>query len=478
MCSGYEFHAGECNTLVRQHGFHEVPTPADLRGTPVPLERYRTFEAPFRTPAGEPIQICARSAGPGDENREMACPAFSGVFINRHAQLGSYDMVASTAPVRQQGYKLMLNSQCAGLTTRFVISGLFPDADIYSSWDSTFFRTGKDGEVTASEGLDCFVAILQGMSHAEPHVKLQERVRRAQWSHILGDSPDFVQFVGPAHPSVVARFSDVDHDGRADWYDGFLDFELKDLRDSGTPRDPGVAASAVGGAAAKGVGWAAGSMDRVTQYSDLWDGLPGDTERQYAFQGAGFYSHTEPPADVPTGKAPPQDLSRLPALCRFVREDGNAASFTVDVMVHSWLSHSAAEYKRLLCAAEAMWRAYDLGYLPKEGLRSTLRGQRGALLLMLAGLLEFPADANFIDGLWALALHALNLPVISRTAVRSCITEEDHDRSNYYGSERGLRQLLGDGTTPGVLERADPVAWAALGSEDPLVGRARELDLG
>ena len=44
------------------------------------------------------------------------------------------------------------------------------------------------------------------------------------------------------------------------------------------------------------------------------------------------------------------------------------------------------------------------------------------LLLTLAGLLEFPADQNFLDGLWAMALKALRLPDISRSARARCIT--------------------------------------------------------
>jgi transcription elongation factor Elf1 len=66
------------------------------------------------------------------------CPA----RIVRHAS-------ERVVEVRQVGYKLMMNSQCAGLTTRFAIAKIFPDADIYSSWDSTYFRT--DSEERQSE---------------------------------------------------------------------------------------------------------------------------------------------------------------------------------------------------------------------------------------------------------------------------------------------------------------------------------------
>ena len=108
---------------------------------------------------------------------------------------------------------------------------------------------------------------------------------------------------------------------------------------------------------------------------------------------------------------------------------------------------------------------------------ATPLAQRGALLLTLAGLLEFPADQNFIDGLWSMALQMLNLPSISRSVVRSCITDADHHASNYYGSRRGIVQLIGDTKVESALKKADPVAYARLASDDASVGRALPLQL-
>ncbi|AUX49164.1 hypothetical protein SOCE26_107090 [Sorangium cellulosum] len=476
MCGASEFHEGECRILMATHGFKEIPLPEGTPPPPSSWSPYRAFDAPFKTPAGEPIRIFARSASPRDENLEMGMPFFVGLLINRHAQLGAFDLRAAAVKVRQEGYKLMMNAQCAGLTTRFAISQMFPDADIYSSWDSTYFRTGPDGAVSASEGVDCFVAALRGMSERASHAELDARIRKAQWHHAQAQVQGFSQFVGPSHPLVVARYSDVNRDGRADYYDGFLDFQLteiaEDMQASMTPRDPGVSASQISGQAAAGLNWAAGSLNRVAQYSELWAALPGQSELHYAFHSGGFFSHREPPQDVPTGDAVRQDLGRLPAVCRFIKSQDAVGGFTVEVMFHSYLSHAAQELKRLLCAADAMRRAFDLGYLAAEEALSTPRGQRCAMLLTMAGLLEFPADQNFIDGLWSMALKALRLPEISRSTVRACITAEDHELSNYYGSRRGLNQLLG------ALEKSDPVTFQQLGSEDPLVGRLAELDLG
>jgi hypothetical protein len=399
---------------------------------------------------------------------------FTGLLINRHAQLGSFDMRAATVSIRQAGYKLMMNSQCAGLTTRFAIGRLFPDADIYSSWDSTYFRKGMQGEeVIASEGLDCFVALLEGMARGEDHAALDARTRKAQWHHDQASAyPNFSQFVGPAHPLVIARFADVNQDGRADFYDGFLDFRLteiaEDLYASMTPKDPGVSATQISGEAAVGLGWAAGSMNRVTQYSDIWAGLPGQAEMLYAYQSGGFFSHTEPPADVATPPWDQRALGKLPAVVRYERTK-DEVGLRAEVMFHASLGHAAKELKRLLVAADAMQRALDLGILTGDKRMASRAGQRGVVLLTLAGLLEFPADQNHLDGLWAMALRALNLPEISRSAVRACITDADHDASNYYGSRRGLGQLLE------ALEKSDPVIFAQLASDDPSIGRALEL---
>ncbi len=476
MCSAYEFHEGELEILEKTFKFRPIPLPPQTPETPG--GPYHAVEAPFKTPDGEPIQIFARTSSPSDENFEMGQAFFTGLLINRHAQLGSYDMRAASIKVQQVGYKFMMNSQCAGLTTRFAISRLFPDADIYSSWDSTYFRAPA-GRVVESEGLDCFVAALTGMSQRESHAELEARMRKVQWHHNASRFPGFVQFVGPANPLVVDRFNDLNQDGRADLYDGFLDFRLaaiaEDLQASMTPRDPGVAATQVGGEAAEGLNWAAGSLNRVAQYSDVWAELPGGSELLYVFQSGGFFSPTEPPADVPTG-ANKQDLGRLPAVCRYQKVSDTQSGFQCEVLYNSHLSHAAKELKRLLCAAEAFWRALDIGYLPREGVLKTPLGQRAALLLTLAGLLEYPADQNRIDGLWAMALTALGLPEISRSVVRGCINEEDHNASNYYGSRRGIVQLIGDPAAPGgALGKSDPVALQNLASADPMIGRAREL---
>ncbi|MCA9660294.1 MAG: hypothetical protein KC486_18270 [Myxococcales bacterium] len=481
--SGYEFHKGGIEVLKKRYDFTEIEAPEDTPKPPgVFAEGYVALEAPFTGPEGQKIQIFARATSPRYENAEMEHTFFTGVAINRHANLGSADMKAALVDVRQRGYKLMLNAQCAGLTTRFAISRMFPDADIYSSWDSTYFRTGADGELSASEGIDCFVAILKGMSEGEDFAAIDARIKDAQWYHSQSRNKEFVQFIGPAHPLVSRRYEDVNSDGKADYYDGFLDLRLveiaEDLHRSATPHDPGVAPSQISGAAAKGLGWAAGSLNRVTQYSELWDELPGQTELFYAFRSGGFYSHRVPPQDVRVGKGPAVELGLLPAVCRYLSEGENGAGIAVEVMSHSWLSHSAQELKRLLTAADAYWRAIDLGYLGESAPLDAPAGRRGGLLLTLAGLLEFPADQNMIDALWGMALEMLNLPKISRSLVRRCINEEDHDDGNYYGSRRGIRELMGAEGEPGKLEKADPVAYAALTSDDASVGRAKPIDLG
>lgn len=480
--SAHEFFPGEVKVLQTKYGYTPVATPADAPASPNTWGGgYKVLKSPLKGPAGQDILIFARPASPRDENLEMAQAYFTGVVISRHANLGAFDMKASAVQVQQSGYKLMLNAQCAGLTTRFAISRMFPDADIYSSWDSTYFSTGENDIIIASEGIDCFMAVVAGLAAGEDFAAIDARIRKAQWHHPQSRTPEFVQFIGPAHPLVVARYEDINRDGKADYYDGFLDLRVVEIaeavRDSGTPKDPGVAASQIGGDAARGLNWAAGSLNRVAQYSELWDGLPGQAENFYIYRAAGFHSPGDPPRDVPAGKGPPVDLGRAPAVVRYIESGKRKDNLTAEVMLHAWLSHSAQELKRLLVAAEAYWRAIDLGYLNDPPL-DTPGGQRAGLLLLLAGLLEFPADPNLLDGLWEQALDMLRLPRLSRSLVRRCIDDEDHANSNYYGSTRGVVALIGDQQKPGgALKEASPVAYDEIIGTNAEVGRARPLEL-
>lgn len=474
--SGQEFAPGEIKVLQSKHRFTKVEAPSDTPAPPTAWGGgYTVLKAPITGPQGQDILVFSRSASPRDENHEMGQPFFTGVLISRHANLGAFDMRASLTAVEQRGYKLMMNAQCAGLTTRFAISRMFPDADIYSSWDSTYFSTGEGEEIVASEGIDCFVAVLYGMAAGEDFATIDRRIRKAQWHHPQSRTPEFVQFIGPGNPLVVSRYEDINRDGKADFYDGFLDFRMVEIaeavRDSATPREPGVAASQIGGDAARGLNWAAGSLNRVAQYSELWDSLPGEAENFYAYRAAGFYSLTDPPRDLPVGAGPPSDPGTAPAVVRYTHVDG---VLSAEVMMHAWLSHSAQELKRLLVAADAYWRALDLGYLKGAPL-DTPGGQRAGLLLLLAGLLEFPADPNMLDGLWENALDLLKLPRLSRSLVRRCIDSEDHDRGNYYGSARGVVALLGDAKRTGAIKEASPVAHDEIVGGDATVGRLRPL---
>lgn len=132
-------------------------------------------------------------------------------------------MRAAAVTVQQAGYKLMMNSQCAGLTTRFAISRMFPDADIYCGTPHSRQPSGKE-KLVASEGLDCFVAILKGMAEeAEPR-GVEERIRSGRSGRTRRAKSQGCPVRRAGEPACDRRFSDVNHDGRADFYDGFLDF--------------------------------------------------------------------------------------------------------------------------------------------------------------------------------------------------------------------------------------------------------------
>lgn len=225
------------------------------------------------------------------------------------------------------------------------------------------------------------------------------------------------------------------------------------------------------GEAANGLGWAAGSLNRVTQYSDIWSSLPGDSEGLYVFTSGGFFSQKEAPADVAMGPVR-EDVALLPVVCRYTKSD-TLAGLTCEVLFHSYLSHSAKEMKRLLAAAEAMNRAFDLGYLPKEGAMATPLGRRAALLLTLAGLLEYPADQNAMDsGPWrsrrsiSRTSRAASSAGASPRRITMPPTTTDRAAGSGSSSARVRR------TWQAISPAPDPAAFARLSDPDETIGRA------
>lgn len=454
LCADAELHDAGCRALEAA-GFTAVAAPAS--------DGYQVYEAPFRTPDRRPVQVWARVAQGPDAPHELGAEGFVGVFAHRAATLGLFDLRAATAAAPPRGYKLFVTTQSAGLASRVALSRQLPDVDVYASWDATLTRAAR-GAVTQCEGVDCFVALLKCMSRQGTHDDISRAIRRAQWDHRHSPLPDFVQLLGPSHPRVAARFHDVDREGRAEVYDGVLELAPRRVADEvrawSTPR-----VGAVTDEAARALAWAAASMGRVVLHSDLWARGDGDPDAELRFEPAGFYDAASPPGDV-DGLQRHEVAARLPALCRVTR-DGEA--LRVEVMLHAQLAHAGRAYVRLLVAAEAMNRLFDLGAVGREAPLNTPEGRRVSLLLTLSGLLEFPADQNRLDALWSAALTALNLPPLSRSLVRSCVTEVDHAAAMHHGSARGARQLLA------ALADADPVAWDALQRRDPKVGRATML---
>ncbi len=218
--------------------------PPEAPPSPNGWSPYRAFEAPFKTPAGEPIRVFARAATPRDENLEMGMAFFIGVLINRHAQLGAF----STSRGRGAGEtgRVQADDELAVRGAHHALCRL-PDVPgrghlLFVGLDVFQDRIGRGGHRVRG-GRPASSPRCARMSKRASHAELDARLRKAQWPYPQAQIAGFSQFVGPSHPLVVARFSDVNRDGRADYYDGFLDFQLADIAEdieaSMTPRDPG-----------------------------------------------------------------------------------------------------------------------------------------------------------------------------------------------------------------------------------------------
>jgi hypothetical protein len=287
-------------------GFTKVPPPSDAPASPNAWGGgYRCSRPPSPAPQGQEILVFARRPRRATRTTRWATstsPACSSAATPTSAPSTCGPRWSRSAG----GYKLMMNCQCAGLTTRFAISRMFPDADIYSSWDSTYFSTGANDEssparastaswrppgMAAGEDFGPSTPAAQGpvAPQAEPHARVRAVHR-------------------PRHPLVVVATRTSTATARPTTTTASsTSASSRSPRRSATPRpraSPGVAASQIGGAAARGLNWAAGSLNRVAQYSELWDSLPGQAENFYVFPPPASTAPPTRPATSPPASRP------------------------------------------------------------------------------------------------------------------------------------------------------------------------------
>jgi hypothetical protein len=121
--------------------------------------------------------------------------------------------------------KLVLTDLCVGKGEMQQFKDKFPNADMVTTFNSSYFIPGTADREANSEGINSILATFDGIAERAPYSEIAEDVRRANpWGHTHRREGVDNNFIFPGDEVVRRRVLDRDHDGQADILDRVVDF--------------------------------------------------------------------------------------------------------------------------------------------------------------------------------------------------------------------------------------------------------------
>lgn len=369
----------------------------------------------------------------GDLFASMADPGVHIVGYDGHSDIGRNMRRALQRAPDQRGHKLVFYGLCAGKDALFRVRARYPEAQVLTTFNSSYFRTadGPEGRrMVESENFNALVEVLAGIADRQDWKGIRDAIRdRAiprYWKahHAL---PGGMNYVTPIDSALARRVLDLDGDGQADALDRLVDFNAfavaADTAAEFVPRDPGRPAAGLGGGA---IHIAANTCNTAMLYNPL--------TRQYnqtgRIVGAG---HVEMGPDEGIVRWFDIDLDGEPAWAlglnrhhAHMSEEALRAVALYTWNAHVW-QHDPARYRRY-------WRA-STAQTPPD------RPDRVDVLLMGLVLATFTLAYDMMDGfagphrrdeqIWQALLSRFGLPSLDFRPIWSLVIGEHHD---YAGS--------------------------------------------
>lgn len=180
----------------------------------------------------------------------MDDPGVHVVGYDGHSDIGRNMRRSLRRAPDMQGAKLVFYGLCAGKDALFRVRARYPEAQILTSFNSSYFRTaeGPDGQrrMVESENFNALMEVLRGIVERDDWAAIREAIRKnaipPYWRR-LHALPGGMNYITPIDTGLTASVLDSDRDGQADALDRVIDFNAFDVVDDTaaefTARDPG-----------------------------------------------------------------------------------------------------------------------------------------------------------------------------------------------------------------------------------------------
>jgi hypothetical protein len=307
--------------------------------------------------------------------------------------------------------KLVLTDLCVGKGEMQQFKDKFPNADMVTTFNSSYFIPGSAQREAESEGINAILTTFDGIANRAPYSEIAEGVRRANpWGYEHDKEGVDNNFIFPGDELARRRVLDRDHDGQADILDRVVDFNsfkpaLDAARDF-APIDGRPAAIQDG----TKLHFAAMTVTRLGVYSET---LAADTSDGRVTPG-GMYDPQPGETDM----------------FRFERQAIEGRPGVIMTMNSAYAHASEESLRAGACYEFARFVQGDEG--------DPLNNRLNALMFASHSLDTDTASGDTVT--WTALLEAKGMPAISRREVEAA-KSSDHDF--YSGSNSAVRALRG-----------------------------------
>jgi subtilisin-like proprotein convertase family protein/tellurite resistance protein len=127
------------------------------------------------------------------------------------------------------GKKLIFYGLCAGKDNLSRVRDRFGDAQVLTTFNSSYFNTREDNGrkvMTRSENFNVLMELVHGAAHRRGWNELNDNIKNNAilypWHHPM---PGRTNYISPVHTDIRRKVLDTDHDGQADYLDKLVNFD-------------------------------------------------------------------------------------------------------------------------------------------------------------------------------------------------------------------------------------------------------------
>ncbi|EFK95223.1 conserved hypothetical protein, partial [sediment metagenome] len=201
-----EFLKRDSDALIQYHGFKMV---TDEYGHRVLKKEFAVDGKQTKVTIDFRVDNCTMFDNMDDPDTGI-------VVYAGHSDIGRNIRNSMANAQDQQGAKLLFIDLCSGKDGLFRMRDRYPDAQVVTTFDSSYYGWGE------AEGGRAFNAMLEGIAARSDWKALDEAMKGVVgWGHALDRN-----YLTPIQTLVRRRLLDTDHDGQADVLDRLVDFNL------------------------------------------------------------------------------------------------------------------------------------------------------------------------------------------------------------------------------------------------------------